>query len=160
MHHAADLRYYRVVICSQGGVDHALRYYVCVDVCENPCHARFMNANQDLERLGKFIAAARRAHFGTVQAAVKAAGVNTATWTKAEHGNNVRPDRMTAIERALGWDLGDADRIAAGGEPFTGRESAGEGLSRYSAEELLDELRARLRRGGEERGRGSAPIAR
>lgn len=118
-----------------------------------------MTDKQDLKRLGNYIAAARRAHYGTVQAAIKAAGVNAATWGRAERGEPVRPDRMTAIEKALGWDAGDADRIAAGGEPFTGGQlAAGDALSRYSVDELLDELRARFRRGGGEHGNGSASM--
>lgn len=119
-----------------------------------------MSDKRDLKRLGDYIAAARRAHYGTVQSAVKAAGVNTATWTKAERGESIRDDRMTAIERALGWDLGDADRIAQGGEPNTGEGASADLLSRYSVDELLDELRDRFRRGGGEHGRGSAPIVR
>lgn len=117
-----------------------------------------MSEKRDLKRLGEYVAAARRAHYGTVQAAVKAAGVNTATWNKAEHGEEVRGDRMTAIERALGWDLGDGERIALGGEPNSGEGLSPDVLSRYSVEDLLDELRDRFRRGGGEHGRGSAPI--
>jgi hypothetical protein len=107
---------------------------------------------KDLQRLGRYIAAARRGQFATVVAAIKEAGVNTETWNRAERGDPIRDDRMTAIERALGWDIGDAERIAKGGEPYSGGQQIASGIARFSDDELLSELGRRLK-GIEGRGR-------
>lgn len=103
---------------------------------------------RDLQRLGRYIAAARRAHYGTVTAAVSAAGVNTLTWSKAERGEPIREDRLTAIEKALGWNVGDGWIVAEGGEPMTGAQPASSSISldAVSDEDLIAELRRRLSR--------------
>lgn len=72
----------------------------------------------DRDRLGDYIHAARLAHYGSVEKAIRAAGVNRATWLRAERGAPIRDESMTAIEKALGWNVGDSDRIMAGGEPM------------------------------------------
>lgn len=70
-------------------------------------------------RLGEYVTAARRAHYGTVEKAIRAAGINRATWLRVESGEHVRDDSLVAVERALGWEQGDAWRIAAGLEPMS-----------------------------------------
>lgn len=106
-------------------------------------------AKRDLVRLGKYITAARRAHYGTVSAAVSAAGVNTLTWNKAERGEPIREDRLTAIEKSLGWNVGDGWVIAEGGEPMSEATSPSTALRQLSDEDLLAELRRRLARSHE-----------
>lgn len=63
----------------------------------------------DRKRLGELIAAQRRTQYGTKSAAYKEASVNAATWDKAEAGESVREDRLTAIVRLL-WP-------STGGDP-------------------------------------------
>lgn len=76
-----------------------------------------MSNEENRVRLGSYIRDRRRALFGSVENAIRTAGVNRATWNNAEAGNKVRDDRLTAIEGALGWNPGDAWRVMAGQEP-------------------------------------------
>lgn len=103
----------------------------------------------DLTRLGRYITAARRARYGTVSKAIAAAGVNSLTWAKAERGERIREDRLTAIEKALGWEVGDGWVIAAGGEPTRSTETV-TALEALSNDDLLNEIRRRLDARGDE----------
>lgn len=76
-----------------------------------------MSTEQDRDRLALRVIEARRATFGTVEAAIRAAEINRATWERVESGQRVRDDKLGAIEKALGWNAGDAWRIMAGKEP-------------------------------------------
>lgn len=64
--------------------------------------------DDDLKRLGDLIAARRKAEYGTKFAAYKQAGVNAATWDRAEAGLPIREDRMKEILRAL-WGVHFSD---------------------------------------------------
>lgn len=99
----------------------------------------------DLTRVGRYVERARKTHYGTVSAAHQAARVNRETWQRAERGDKIRPEKERAIEKALGWDPGDFERIALGGEPFGSGEPLG-GLAGASTDDLLGELRRRLGR--------------
>ena len=103
-----------------------------------------MSIDGDLRRLGRVIASARKAHYGTVTAAHQAAKINRETWKRAERGEPVRDDRMAEIAKALGWDAGDPEVIARGGQPLAGRSTSE--LEHATDEALLSELGRRLRR--------------
>jgi hypothetical protein len=62
----------------------------------------------DRKRLGDLISRERKRQFGTKSSAYKAAGVNAATWDRAEAGDSVREDRLAAIVRLL-WPASDGD---------------------------------------------------
>lgn len=55
----------------------------------------------DQEELGRLIERERKRQFNTKKAAYNAAGVNEATWSRAEDGQGVRPDRLRLIVRLL-----------------------------------------------------------
>jgi hypothetical protein len=76
-----------------------------------------MSTEQERDRLKWRVIEARRTQFGTVEAAIRAAGINRATWQRVEAGESVRDDKLGAVEKALGWNPGDAWRIMAGKEP-------------------------------------------
>lgn len=77
-----------------------------------------MSTDQDRTRLALRVMQARREKFGTVEAAIRAAQINRATWERVESGSRVRDDKLGAIEKALGWKSGDAWRVMAGQEPL------------------------------------------
>lgn len=61
-----------------------------------------VRVNEDeLKRLGKLIETQRKRQYGTKSAAYKEAGLNAATWDRAEAGLPIREDRMTAVLRTL-----------------------------------------------------------
>ena len=61
-----------------------------------------MEESEGRMRLARYITERRRSRYGSVENAIRAAGVNRATWNNAEAGVRVRDDRLTAIEAALG----------------------------------------------------------
>lgn len=72
-------------------------------------------SNEDgLTRLGRLVTAERGRKFGTVQNAIREAVMNAATWKRVEDGLPVRGDRLAAVEEALGWPAGRAQRIIDG----------------------------------------------
>jgi hypothetical protein len=66
----------------------------------------------DRKQLGELITRERKRQYGTKSAAYKEAGVNAATWDRAEDGQPVREDRLTAIVRLL-WPNSQGDPAAA-----------------------------------------------
>lgn len=76
-----------------------------------------MTTETGLQRLGRIVTAERGRKFRTVQNARVAAGVNTATWNRVENGLSVKGYSLAAIEEALGWAPGRAQRIIEGTEP-------------------------------------------
>jgi hypothetical protein len=62
----------------------------------------------DRARLGDLIQTRRERKHGTKKAAYQAAGVNAATWDKAEAGESVRPDLLRKIVRNL-WPETEGD---------------------------------------------------
>ena len=74
----------------------------------------FLVNEDDRKRLGELIATQRKTQYGTKFAAYKEAGVNAATWDKAELGVSVREDRLQAIVRLL-WPStgGDPEKVLA-----------------------------------------------
>lgn len=116
-------------------------------------------SNEDRVTLGEAIRKQRERQYGTKRNAYNAAGVNAATWDKAEEGVVIRGDRLTAIVKTLwphtGGDwtavVGGADQdpayVAAPGELVTeGRVTNSDlmaELLRQRAE--YDQLRAEVR---------------
>lgn len=73
--------------------------------------------DEELKRLGELIQARRKAEHGTKYAAYKAAGVNSATWDRAEAGLPIREDRMGAVLRALwGHSVAGPEQVLAKAE--------------------------------------------
>lgn len=66
------------------------------------------------ERLARMVIAERGRKYRTVDAARIAAGVNTATWKRVEDAEPVKSFSMAAIEEALGWPVGYAQRVIDG----------------------------------------------
>lgn len=85
-----------------------------------------MSNGDGLVRLGRIVKSERGRKFGTAQAAIREAQMNAATLKRVESGMPVRADRLAAIEKALGWPAGRAQRIIDGLEveaaPQTFRE--------------------------------------
>ena len=92
-------------------------------------------------RLARQLREARRAQYGNVEQAIRAAEVNRATWLKAEAGERVRDNSLRAIEAAIDrWRSGDAWRIMEGRDPL-GPEPSPE-ADRHSAlrRQIMDDL--------------------
>lgn len=70
----------------------------------------------DRARLGDLIKTRRERKHGTKKAAYQAAGVNAATWDKAEAGESVRPDLLRKIVRDL-WPETEGDWEEIGRAP-------------------------------------------
>lgn len=96
-------------------------------------------AMTDAERieLGERIRRQREVAFGTKRAAYQEAGVNAATWDRAEAGESIRGDRLRSIVRTLWPDtLGDWTAIDTRSPP-TDSERVAELEARISAMEEL-----------------------
>lgn len=92
-----------------------------------------MTEETGLQRLGRIVTAERGRKYGTVQKAIRAAEMNAATWKRVEDGYPVRGDRLAAVEEALDWPAGKAQRIIDGIEPTGSREQTFRDYVRRSA---------------------------
>ena len=122
------------------------------------------------KRLGELVKAERRNKFGSIEQAIREAGVNRATWLRVENGQRVRDDSLSSIEHALGWTPGRAWRILAGDETVASTERrrttdpvrdaiVDSGLSDHDKEILLAQLevmRSRNDGGGGNGGAGTS----
>lgn len=72
----------------------------------------------DWKRLGAYVVA-RRVELGyrSQQALDDVSGVSYRTISRLENGSKVGKGTVRALERALRWQIGSAERILAGGEP-------------------------------------------
>ena len=71
----------------------------------------------DLAHLGSRVRQ-RRLELGLTQReASQAAGVSDSTWLAVESGTKVSDRTLAGVERAMRWQAGSADDVAAGGEP-------------------------------------------
>lgn len=75
----------------------------------------------DRKRLGELIETRRKLEYGTKSAAYQLAGVNAATWDRAEAGLPIREDRMTAVLRTL-FGIGTTPEVVLGsaGNSYSG----------------------------------------
>lgn len=100
--------------------------------------------NADRVALANAIRKQRERLYGTKRAAYNAAGVNAATWDKAENAESIRGDRLTSIVKAL-WPetRGDWTRVVSGDVQDRGYvASPGETLTegRITNADLMAEL--------------------
>jgi hypothetical protein len=81
-------------------------------------------ANLDRKRLGNYVVA-RRMEIGIRDRRVlqKMTGTSDRTLGKVELGQSVNAATLGAVENALGWEPGSAERIMLGGEPVIKGES-------------------------------------
>lgn len=103
-----------------------------------------MSSSDDRDRLGQYVTERRRTKYGSVEAAIRAAEVNRVTWRKVELGEAVRDASLSAIEKSLGWNPGDAWRVMAGKEPTAEMQATPEvrqhvDLRQQIASELADD---------------------
>jgi hypothetical protein len=105
-------------------------------------HHQGVNEQENRERLGEAIAAARLRKFKTVDKARVAAGIARGTWEKAESGEKIKPFSLASIEEALDWPVGRARAILAGAEVV--EELDDEEVMRKMVEIRLADLERRL----------------
>lgn len=72
---------------------------------------------EQLIRLGVALEQARLDRGWSKEEAARRANLSSITWKRVEDGLKVQPNKLRAIERAIGWAGGSADAVARGGEP-------------------------------------------
>lgn len=81
------------------------------------CHGARMDT--PAERVRRFVRAQREQKKWSETQLATAAGVSRSTIQRLEAGRVLREGKEAAIELALGWEIGDIDRIRQGGEPHS-----------------------------------------
>src|SRR5690606_2513139 len=79
------------------------------------CHGARMDT--PAERGRRYVRAQREQKKWSETQLATAAGVSRSTIQRLEAGRVLREGKEAAIELALGWEIGDIDRIRQGGEP-------------------------------------------
>ena len=88
-----------------------------------------MNEQPGRDALGREVRAARIRKYRTVTKAHQAAGMSRGAWEAVEKGQPVKGFTLAAVEQALDWPQGHADKLLTG-------EAIGPPLSDYSAADL------------------------
>lgn len=84
-----------------------------------------MELAQDLARLGRYVATARRdAGYATLKQFSQGIGVSERTLNKVENGHQVSSRTLSRIATAVGWTPDSPRIVAEGGEPRTQSQPA------------------------------------
>lgn len=99
-----------------------------VSICD--CHTPSMAAERytsaDLTRIGRAVERERLDRNWGKEAAARIAGINSITWKRVEDGLSVRGTSLRAVEKALEWEAGTIEEVAATGVPPTATEPVAE----------------------------------
>lgn len=75
-----------------------------------------MHTERERQAIARAVTAARTQLGLSKESAAREGGISSITWKRVEDGLNVQDTKLRAIEKALGWEEGQIDRVA-GGEP-------------------------------------------
>lgn len=73
-----------------------------------------VNESEARRKLAQHIKSDRIEQYGTVEKARRAAEVSRGSWDAAEAGKPVKEFTLNRIAKALGWEMGEAQRALAG----------------------------------------------
>lgn len=73
-----------------------------------------VNEDRGRQRLAEAVTAERKRRYRTVTKAHNAAGISRGAWESVEAGKRVKGPTLTAVEIALDWPIGQAERVIEG----------------------------------------------